>query len=142
MKEKREYEFRSLQRAEPLIKKLISKTALLEHPDLYVSIGRYSGNVEKILQMAGECNCQINVHAVLGPSIRDKVLKVIRNNSSFNLIEIVTHDDDRIPNYLVSDAGYYLQNGIEFDEAIVSFQKRDVRRFLSNLFSSTIGEVA
>ncbi|WP_336082237.1 hypothetical protein [Thalassospira sp. CH_XMU1448-2] len=139
MKEKREYEFRSLQRAEPLIKKLISQTALLSNPDLYVSIGRYSGNAEKLLKMAGDCNCNINVYAVLGPSFKDGVLKVIEGSKSFKLKKLVIHFDDFIPNYLVSDAGYYLQNGIEFDEAVVSFKKKDMKNFLISLFEDEIG---
>ena len=135
-------EFRSLGTASSAIRELVEMTSQLDDPVLFVSVGRFSNNVEKVLELAKECKCKVKINAILGREIKHLVTQALQKNPNFELQSVTEHPNGHIPNYLVSDCGFYLQNGLEFEDAIVSFEKEELKRFLTNLYEETLGDVA
>ena len=139
---KRTFEFRSLRTAEQEIKKLIQKTSSQPNPELFISVGRFSENAEHVLAMANACKCKLNINAILGPDVFEGVLKILKENPNYKIIKVIKHKNGHMPNYLFSDSGFYLQNGLKFDDAIVSFEKDGINDFLNSVYLQTLGEAA
>ncbi|PCI42274.1 MAG: hypothetical protein COB46_00580 [Rhodospirillaceae bacterium] len=139
---KRTKEFRSLRAAAPAIRKLVEETSRLDNPELLLCVGRFSKNIDKVLELTNSCDCHVKIRAILGPEVRELVLETLSKNTNFEILDVVTHPTGHIPNYLVSECGAYLQNGLEFEDAIVSFERNDLIKFLRNLYDDAYGEAA
>lgn len=128
-------EFRDQARAEALARKLARLTVSSPDPVLRVAIGDSSKNAAAITALAMDCQCDLDLRLVVTTESSKRVLPRLAGVSSIKILDSSVVDA-KFPNFMVSGAGYYLQNGLTFDEAKVSFEQDDVRDFLLDLFES------
>lgn len=128
------YEVRGVSRVEPFIKRLVAESSKQDNPLLYLSVGKTSNKVQEVLKIASDCKCSIDINLLVHVSVREHVLDALRQGNSLKVKNVVTREEGDVPNYMVSKAGYYLQEGINFDEATIGFNKPDFSDFLIDLF--------
>lgn len=134
------FEIRGLSRVEPYIRRLVKETSLLTPPVLLISVGQYSNKVEQVLSMAADCKCKLSVRMLLHASVREKVLKALNHTGNIEIQDEIIIREGDIPSFLVSEAGYYVQDGLNFDEAVLSFSNTRIRNFLVGIFEDRVGQ--
>lgn len=136
------YKVRGVSRVEPFIKRIVSEASKLSDPVLYLSVGRVSNKVSDVLNIAADCQCSIDLHVVVHRSVKDKVIAALDQADALKVRSMSIKDDGDLPNFLASQQGYYLQEGINFDEASIGFNKPDFSNFLIDNFDQNTKSAA
>jgi len=130
-----------LKKIEPYIKKLAEDTSALPDRSIRISIGSNANRVEHVLELASDCQCPLNIHLLVHEKIRDKVITALCANPQARIVEENIISVGNLPSFIVSDAGYYIQDGLNFDEAILSFKNEKIRDFLKDIYAESVKKV-
>jgi hypothetical protein len=135
------FSINGLEEIEPFIRKLAVKTSRLSNPVLYMVIGKDAHRVEHVLKLAADCICPLTLNLVVHERMRDKVVDALKQNGNVRLNDEVVVTDREIPSFMVSEAGYYIQDGLSFDEATLSFTNERIKSFLLDLYQEITTEL-
>lgn len=128
------FEINGLDQVEPFVKRLAQRTSRLENPLLLISVGSKAAEVDHVLNMASKCECRLDVAVKVHYEFRDRVIDALELGEKISITSEQVIEHGNIPSFLVSEAGYYIQRGLSFDEARLSFRDDSTRRFLMDAF--------
>jgi len=128
------FEINGLDQVEPYVRRLALRTSRLSNPLLLVSVGSKAAEVEHVLNMAADCECRLDVAVKVHHEFRDRVIDALELGDKISITSEQVIEHGNIPSFLVSEAGYYIQRGLSFDEARFSFRDDVTRKFLVDAF--------
>jgi len=131
----RTYQLHDVERAKVMLRKIVggARPKGGGRANVRMCIGSNSKNLSRILNELQDCTCDISLSLIVSPAVVDVVQNAICNRDNINIVDIRETDDTGL-NFVVTDAGFYLQEGFGFEDAMASFNRHTVKSFLIQFF--------